>query len=80
MDEVPSLGELRHMLPPNVLAWVEAVLAGTTTEAWAAGRGISAKHAKQPGYFAEAAGLGETGSNGIREAVLRARIRELEGR
>lgn len=69
------------MLPPSVTNWVEAVLSGVTTEAWCRERGIPPKHATQPRYFAEAAGLCDL-RNGVtvRESVLLARIRELEGR
>lgn len=80
MNEVPSLAEIRHMLPPSVSAWVAAGLDGMTTEEFAKQRGISPKHATQPRYFAEAAGLDDL-RHGItvREWVLLARIRELEG-
>ncbi len=77
--DVPSLAAVRPMLTPRVLEWVEAVLAGEPTEAFCRARGVMPKHAPYPRYFAEAAGLPVTGVPGsIREAVLRARIRELE--
>ena len=80
MNEVPSLATIRPMLSPSVLRWVESVLVGETSTAFGARLGINAAHMRYPQYVAEAAGLVIGGANGIREAVLRMRIRELEER
>lgn len=68
------------MLTPRVLEWVEAVLAGMTDTEFRGSlghRGNSTPYVARS--FAEAAGLPDMRARGtIREAVLRARVRELE--
>lgn len=78
MSDVPSLAKIRPMLSPSVLRWVDSVLAGETSTAFCNRTGVNHKHMRYANYVAEAAGLAPTTANGIRESVLRMRIRELE--
>lgn len=78
-SDVPSLAVVRPMLSPRVLEWVNAVLAGVTEAEFRGAHGSAAHTSPYGRYFAEAAGLPDMRHRGtIREAVLRARIRELE--
>ena len=79
---VPSLAKVRPFLSPRPLAWVESILAGIPQAEYMRQNELQNTHSitVSARYVAEAAGL-EIGTGGfIREAVLRMRIAELEGR
>lgn len=77
-----SLADVRPLLSPRPMEWVDAVLAGESNDAFAKRTGLTRNTVVSLGrYVAEAAGfevVGMAGMAPIREAVLRMRIKELE--
>lgn len=79
MDDLPSLAVVRPFLAPKVLAWVNSVIAGETNTDFAKRAGIKpASIQAYSQYVGLSAGLDVMKPFGVREAILRMRIRELE--